>query len=535
MKEQSSAARGAMILSIAGILSKVISIVYTPFLRAILGGEGYGIYCQVLDVFLFIYALATVGAQPAVAKVVAELNGLGYKDGAKKALKVSRKFYLLIGFLGCLLMIALAYPMSIAMGSGVLYGIIVLGPCILITSVLAAYRGYMQGNNNMKAIAISQVLEQFLNVILSLLCAFVFMSISTKAGVAGAQVGTSIGALAAVVYIMYHYGKEKHNEVEFEEENHHKVSPRKIRKKIILYSIPIVMSSGLQNLGGLIDAINVKSRLLVAGISKVDADILYGNYGFYKTLIGVPMVIITAIAVTVLPAISKARATGDRKEIKNKIRFGFKNSMAISIPAAVGLFLVRDYIYVFLNNSTEGAEIMKYGSFMLVLMAFTQIQTSVLQGINKFYYIIMTFGVGIIFKILLNYIFVAIPYLNIYGSLIGNAAWYIVPAILNHRMIKKTMKMKLSFIKLSFSPLLCSIIMAVVVWIIEIPINNILFRFVDLSRFVSIPILLVEVGLGGFTYIYSMILIGGIRRDDIESISSKVISIMPRFMRMKLK
>lgn len=57
MKEGSSAAKGVLILSIAGILTKVISLLYVPFLRSILGSEGYGIYSQITEVFLFVYAI----------------------------------------------------------------------------------------------------------------------------------------------------------------------------------------------------------------------------------------------------------------------------------------------------------------------------------------------------------------------------------------------------------------------------------------------------------------------------------------------
>ena len=79
MKESSQAARGVLALSIAGILSKIISVLYVPFLTKILGGVGYGYYAQITEVYLFVYALTTVGAQPAVAKLVSELSAKGYE------------------------------------------------------------------------------------------------------------------------------------------------------------------------------------------------------------------------------------------------------------------------------------------------------------------------------------------------------------------------------------------------------------------------------------------------------------------------
>ena len=93
MRAESTAARGVLTLSIAGILIKVISLLYTPLLRSILDIDGYGVYGQVMEVFLFVYAITSVGAQPAVAKVVSELTAVGNFKGAVKALKISRRFY----------------------------------------------------------------------------------------------------------------------------------------------------------------------------------------------------------------------------------------------------------------------------------------------------------------------------------------------------------------------------------------------------------------------------------------------------------
>ena len=117
MEKTTNNAKGVLILSIAGILSKVISVVYTPVLNAILGSEGYGIYVQVMDVFLFIYAITSVGVQPAVAKVVSELSAIGNEDAARNALNISRVFYLLVGALASTLMIVFSDSIASKMGS----------------------------------------------------------------------------------------------------------------------------------------------------------------------------------------------------------------------------------------------------------------------------------------------------------------------------------------------------------------------------------------------------------------------------------
>ena len=179
MREESSIAKGMFILSLAGIMAKVISLFYTPFLIKILGPAGYGVYSKSTEVFVFIYALTSMGAQPAVAKVVAEYTALENPKGAIRALKVASKFYVFIGATFGLLMIAFAGVIAnISETPEMAPGIMVLGPCVLITSILAVLRGFMQGKSDMKPIAISQVFEQIINVTLSLLGAFILVQSS---------------------------------------------------------------------------------------------------------------------------------------------------------------------------------------------------------------------------------------------------------------------------------------------------------------------------------------------------------------------
>jgi stage V sporulation protein B len=536
MNEKASAAKGMVILSFAGIIAKVMSVFYTPFLVSILGPVGYGAYAKTTEVFLFVYALSCMGAQPAVAKVVAEYTALKNPKGAVRVLKVASRFYAVIGLILGIGMIFLAGTLSaIAKSPQSEFGIMALGPCVLITSLLAVFRGFMQGKNDMTPIAVSQVFEQFLNVFISLLCAFILVQSSLELGNAGAQIGTSVGALFACFYVIYCYDKKRYKEEALKS----KIPDRKIRNKRILskvikYSIPITLSAGLQNFGGVVDMLNVSTRLGVAGFTEDAANILYGQLSQYKTLYGVPLVIITAIGTTVLPSIAKSIVLKERKEAKRKISYALKMAFMIAIPSAVGLSMLSTEVYTALYGNSNGSDIMMYGSIVLVLMSMTQIQSVVLQGINKLYYVLKTFCIGIVVKILVNFVLVGIPEINIYGVIIGNCLWHLIPAILNHKKICSSMMMRMPILRLTIKPIFASAAMAVTIYVCKMPLDF-LYRFVDLTRFTAIPITIFLVAVGSFVYIYLIILMGGITKRDIEGVSPKILRIIPRFMRIKLR
>ena len=202
--EKKSLGRSFLILSFAGIFIKILSALYVPLLNAIIGKEAYAVYGASYSILVFVLAVTTMGMQPAITKVVAELRALGNTIDALRAMKLARKYMAIIGGIFTILLIVLADNIAkFANWEKAIISIRFLAPTILLSCILAAYRGYLQGIEDMESIGISQILEQMVNVVLSLVFAALLIKNSTELGVAGGTVGTSLGALAAIVYIIY--------------------------------------------------------------------------------------------------------------------------------------------------------------------------------------------------------------------------------------------------------------------------------------------------------------------------------------------
>lgn len=537
MEEQSAnSSKGFLILSIAGLLTKVISVFYIPLLQRIIGLDGYGIYQNCYEVFLFVYAVTNLGTQPAIAKVVAELIALEKPNDAVRTLKISRTLLALVGAILTIFLMLFAFPIGNAIENpAASYGILMLAPSIFVTSLLSSYRGYFQGRNSMTAIAVSQVLEQIINIVISLACAYFLVHISVEYGSAGGTIGTSVGAFVACLYMVYIYGKKNFEEESIEaQQNTKRIRTKHIIRKLIKYGLPITLSSGLQNFGSLVDMVNVNSRLAFAGFSLQQSHVLYGVLGRYKTLLSVPLIIVTALGTTVLPAVSAAMALKDKKEIRRKTTFAFRITLLITIPAAVGLSCLGQEVFELLYGTDQGFELMVIGSIVLVLMAVVQIQTIILQSMNKLYYVLGTFSIGIIAKIIANYILVGIPGINILGVVVGNFLWFAIPLILNKRALKKALRVKIPIFRSAIKPLAASAIMALVIYFLKTP-TSILITITNGNILLKAISTFVIIAVAGFVYLYSIMLLGGINKGDLDSISPRIFSFLPRFLRRKLK
>lgn len=538
MKEQ-SITRGFAILSIASIVAKLLSLIYVPFLTRIVGEVGMGIYGKTYDIFVFVYALTNVGLQTAISKYVSELDAVGnYKD-ALRAFKISRAFLLVVGTLFTLgLMVSANFIATISETPEMVYPIIFLAPTIMITTVLVTYKGYFQGRSQATPIAIATVIEQVVNVFLSLACAYFLIKKSVSLGVAGGTVGTSIGALMAVLYLIYIYniyGVEKEAKRK-QNPDVKRVTGKKIARTLFKYGLPITLSTGLQNLGNIIDMLTVSNRLVdAAGFSQSQANALYGYFSTrYKILLNVPMVFITSLGYMALPAISRAYTLKDKKEIKSKINFSMRVTYLLSIPAAFGLALLSENVYKYIFADSNGYMMMVIGAAMIPLTAIVLMQNVILQSVSQFYYVLFTLALSIVVKFTLNMTLVANPNINIYGAVISGMIAFTISLVLNHFRMKKTLKMKISMFKYALKPVLASIYMGIGIMLSKyvislfIDLNNLSFIF-------GITILLVIIAIGAFMYLHAIIVLGGVKKSDIEEISPKLLRIMPKFLRKNIK
>lgn len=531
MKTQSTT-KGFAILSVAGMLVKVLSLLYISFLLRIIGKEGYGIYSAAYQVYVFIYVLANSGIPVAISKQVSELTAVkNYKD-AVRTFKMARSMLLVLGTVMTLLMMIFAKSLASATHYPKAYlAILYLSPTVLFTSVASAYRGYFQGRGNMKPTAVSQILEQIMNTVFTLIFAALLIKKGVEAGCAGGTIGTSLGAFISGLFLIIVYEKKKNSTLNYDIKNSEgKRIPGKILfKRILSYSIPITICVGLQYAGNLVDLANTKNRLIFAGFSDSNATILYGTLVKYQQLLNVPIAIISALSAAILPVIAGAVALKNKEDVKRGINYAFKTCFLVAIPSAVGLAVLNTPVFNLLFSKTyaDGAFLMRVGSIVLVFMSVVQIQTTILQSIGKLYATTLYLVLGIAAKIAINYVLIAKPSINIMGAIYGSIVCFIIPLVLNHIVIKKSLKIEFSLFKHGIKPLLASALMGIVVYLVWFDINFLLGYIIKGYACNAIATM-IAIACGGYVYIFGLIVTGGIRKSDLSSLPPKMVKLIPR-------
>ncbi|ADL49866.1 putative polysaccharide biosynthesis protein [Clostridium cellulovorans] len=530
--EKQSTTKGFAILTVATMLGKIFSLLYLPFLIRVLADEGYGIYQATYTVFLFIYGLTSTGISTAVSKYISELTALENYKAVKRAFKLTMLLMFLLGlFMTLVLAFGAKFFANFTEFDEAKISLITLSPTIFLTAVVSVYRGYFQGSHYMTPTAISQVIEQIANVFFSILFAYLWMPKGVEWGVAGATIGTPLGALAALMYLHVVYIKRAKIKMPQSSKIVKAIRNKTIVKNIVNIALPIAISQGVINAAFIVDTKIVMSRLMVAGFSKNEATILFGILAKYNTLSNVPIAIIIALSTSVLPSIAAVIATNNTKAAVAKINYSIKLCLLVAVPCTVGLSALSEPIYRLLLG--QGHELMMYGSFIIIIWSLVQIHITILQSINKMYVATILMVIGLIPKILLDYILVVNIHLHIYGVLIANLVYYALPLFLMRNYMRNKLKLRVKILSQFIKPCIASLWMGIA----GILSYNGFFKALHIVLPYKLSILIavsIAIIIAAYLYVTILIFSGVITERDINSISPKIKKLLPKILRRKL-
>lgn len=519
MVKTNSATKGFAILSAAGILNKILSVVYVPVLLQIVGDVGYGIYSAGYQIYAIIYLLTNSGFPIAISKLQAELTAHEDYKNAQKSLKVAKLLLYTYGFIMAALTALFARDITNSMGYDRSYLVILaLSPTMLFTAMSSTYRGYFNGNSDMGPTAVSQIVEQFLNVSLSLLFALLLKPYGIEWACAGATVGTTLGALGSAIYLSCAYKKNKQY-IYYEDSDMAEIKTGKLARKLLSYALPIAFNSIVVFGGNVVDLWNTKQRLVAAGFSSVDSYVKYGVLGKYNQLLNVPLAITAALHIVLIPSFSSALALKDLKLFKHYINQAFRVSLMISVPAAVGLGVLSKpvFLMLFSQKYVDGWYLMAVGSVVIVLVSVVQVQTGILQSINKTRLSTISMLLGILVKFFINYFLIAVPYVNITGAVIGTIICYGVALYVNIKYTQKFAPVKIKIRKHIGRPAVASFVMGVITAISYKFVFYIL-GFIHNAYWANAVSTVLAIVIGMLVYGAVMLKIGGIDMEDLEMI-----------------
>lgn len=518
--------KGAMILSIAVFISKIIGILYRIPLTGAIGDAGNGIFAPAYQVYMVMLTLSSVALPTAISKMVSERIAIGAYLDAQKVYKVAMMYSVIVGSVLSIILwfgadaIAVAFfkmPEAAAPMQA-------LVPAIFIVAIMAVMRGYFQGMNSMTPTAVSQVVEQFVHAVVSIVLAYALLKTSLEAAVVGASFGTSVGALFAlgVLVFVYYLMKPSIKKRVRKTKVTTRESSGEILKKILIMSIPIMISTSIFSIMGMIDYTMIY-QILPETIEKIGAagnlaslpisdptvlmdkveivNSLGGQFSTkYTTVLNLPVSLILTLGMAVIPAISAAVAREDFKDVRRKTNMVLKIGMLFAAPSAVGLMVFGEQIIEMLYPfAPDGGKLLAYGGISVIFITIAQLTTGVLQGMGKQSIPTIHAAIACAVKVICNIILLSMPSMHIYGVVHSTTICYFVYAVLNVVYLTRAIHIKISIKRLIIKPTLVATVMGIVSYLLY----NFLYKVLghaSLALLIVIPIAGIVYGaLGLFT------------------------------------
>lgn len=414
--------KGAMILTVAGIVVKLLGGANRIFLSRLLGGEGIGLYQMAYPMYILLLSIAGAGIPIAVSIMIAEEAARGNYSGVQRIFRVTLVTMTGIS-IACGIAMAVGAEELIALGlihdSRALLALLVLAPALTISIITCCFRGYFQGLQLMTPTAISQMVDQGVRVITMLVLAAILLPKGLEIAAAGAAFGAVPGALAGLCVIVFLYYRHHCQGVPHDVRSFETLRKSRILRRLFVLALPVAAANMLLPAVASIDVFIVPNRLIAAGFSQHEATTLFGYLtGMANGLVQVPAILTMALATSLVPAVSAAYSKGHFETVLQRTHTAMRIANMITIPACCGLAVLAVPISTLLYGTPLAGPSICVLSISVILVGLQQISSGLLQGMGHTGIPLGNMVVAAIFKIALSWQLTAIPWLAEVG-----AAW----------------------------------------------------------------------------------------------------------------
>lgn len=553
MKKQSFIV-GAVILTLGGIVAKIIGAFYKIPLTNILGSSGMGIYYLIFPVYSIMLVLSSNGVSLALCKLVAGERLNKNKRNETTYFKMAVVISFVISLLCAMCLVVFCDNLSLVQGNAnSRLGYVAIAPALVCASVVSVIKGYFEGIENMIPSSIAMIFEQIVKLVVGLVLSGAWLYRGVQFAVLGAILGVTISELITLFvmvfnYIWYktkedykffiressgkivtiewrqkcvskhmykrHYQKKRrsyrkklkimyfHNDKDY-------ISPKTAFKNLIKFSLPSTISSLIMPMISLVDSFVIINLFERSGITSITATSLYGlSNGVVSSLVSLPIIFTVAFSSVVMPNVSALSRGENKDELQNRSAFFIKITWIVALLLFVGFIIyAKEIIGILYGKGLSGRVIDEYTySIRLLVVASSTIiyncilstLVALLNGINHPHIPTLAMSVSALVRFAVCYTLILVTSINIFAVFIANSVFLLSSCIICAVGLRHYMTLSINIVRGVFLPILSGLIAGG----IGVGLNNL---FSNLNIYLR---LVLSVGTVGLAYICCVVVFG---------------------------
>ena len=483
--KKNSFIEGTIFASLSFLIIKFLGAIYVIPFYAIVGELGGALYSYAYTVYSLIINICTIGIPHAISKIISEYNTLEMYEAKERTFKIGNKIMVILSTILFLLMFIFAKQAAYifigdidSTGNSIEDVVLVIRSisfCLLIVPYLAIKRGYLQGQKFITVSTTGEVIEQVVRVAFILVGSYLAINVfnaKTSIGVAIAVFGAFIAGLAAYIYLDVKIRKNK-KEFNMPSKNQKdKVSNKTILKKIVSFSIPLMIVSITTDLYNMTDLSLIIRGLGYLGYSGKVAETIGSIMATWASKICLIVNAITfGLTINIIPHMSSSYVKKDYKTINNQFIKSIAMVIVIGLPMSSGISLLANEVYyIFYGASEYGGIILRLLPYSIMLGNINMVVNTTLQSLDKFKTIYISTFTGLLTNALLDIPLMILcdkigiyPY---YGAIISTMIGTSISLTISLRKLKKDMNFEykelLNIIKKALLPLASMIVVVLI-------------------------------------------------------------------------
>lgn len=469
-----------VVLAAVSIIVRLIGMMYRIPLISIIGYEGNGYYTSAFSVYTLLLLFSSYSMPIALSKIVSEdLTAHRYRN-ISRVMKAALLYATVMGATFFLILWFGAEPMAMLLRKPFSKFVLrALAPSLWLMAYLSVMRGYFQGSGDMIPTAVSQILEQIVNAIVSLLVAKLFYHKGMIAnrlyettdygfafGAKGAAVGTGAGILVAFLFfvMLYRMGAWRRNR-QLRRDETEPDDYRSIFARLLKTLLPFLFTVVIYNSASVIDDFLYGNVMNVLGTAeKLVAE--WGVYGEYHMLFNIPVAMASAMSLAVVPGLTRAVNRYDRQEMENGIHYALRATMLVAIPAGVGLLALARPIVMLLFPGEQMElliRLIRIGSAATICYSFAVVTTGILLGLG---FLVKPLVHSVIALLFHTIVLTALLFTGsgIYGVVLANILFAVLMSVMNMFSIHKHTQFRQDIARTYVVPAVAAGVMGIVVF-----------------------------------------------------------------------
>lgn len=449
-EQKGKVVRQAAFLMAAQMISSVIGLLYRSPLHMMMGDAGDGYYTYAYDWYTIILLISSYSIPSAVSKVMAERLAVRHYRSASKVFKASLIYVVLVGGIGAMAAFFGA-PFFLSKQPNAVLALRVLAPTIFLSGILGVFRGFFQAHNTMQPTAISQVIEQLMNAIFSVLMAYLLTrpyiggddTIRGMYGAAGGTIGTGIGVVSGLLFMLFafFYNRKNVQKRVASDRRSKDETYSQVFQTIFMMVTPIILATCVYNLTSVVDQVIFTNLMSMKGATSKATAELYGLFGYrFKPIINIPIALASATSTALIPAVASSIAEGSKDDAVSKIDECIKLTMFIAIPSAIGIAILSyPVIYVLYpsGNVVGAAKLLTLGAVSVIFYSLSTVTNGVLQGLGHPSVPVRNAAIGLAVNAGITALCVGVLNINVYGILAATVVYSLTVMVLNSMALNK--------------------------------------------------------------------------------------------------